>query len=125
MPGSAVLTVRHLTSQSVPPETWLKAVGELGYACLIVATRPWPEGAEPDDVETLAAFTSDEDVLTSAAHVVLPPAACAAELRTARATRAWPGPCRAGAQPDRAASTTDLASSCTRRRWSGPRNDSA
>ncbi|CAL9326935.1 hypothetical protein SUDANB51_00129 [Streptomyces sp. enrichment culture] len=72
MPGSAVLTVRHLTSQSVPPETWLKAVGELGYACLIVATRPWPEGAEPDDVETLAAFTSDEDVLTSAAHVVLP-----------------------------------------------------
>ncbi|MEU6914247.1 DUF5949 family protein [Streptomyces olindensis] len=72
VPGSAVLTVRHLTSQFVPPETWLKAVGELGYAYLIFATRPWPEGAEPDDVETLAAFTSDEDVLTSAAHVVLP-----------------------------------------------------
>ncbi|MFJ4980181.1 DUF5949 family protein [Streptomyces coeruleorubidus] len=72
VPGSAVLTVRHLKSQFVPPETWLDAVGKLGYACLIFATRPWPEGAEPGDVETLAAFTSDEDVLTSAAHVVLP-----------------------------------------------------
>jgi hypothetical protein len=49
VPGSAVLTVQHLKSRFVPPETWLKAVGELGYA-----------------------FTSDEDVLASAAHVVLP-----------------------------------------------------
>ncbi|MET9684911.1 DUF5949 family protein [Streptomyces coeruleorubidus] len=72
VPGSALLTVRHLKSQSVPPETWLDAVGELGYAYLIFATRPWPEGAEPGDVEALAAFTADEEVLTSAAHVVLP-----------------------------------------------------
>ncbi|GGX29016.1 DUF5949 family protein [Streptomyces lomondensis] len=72
VPGSAVLTVRHLKWQFVPPETWMKAVAELGYVYLIFATRPWPEGAEPGDLETLAAFTSDEDVLTSAAHVVLP-----------------------------------------------------
>ncbi|MER7406129.1 DUF5949 family protein [Streptomyces sp. NPDC000070] len=72
VPGSAVLTVRHLKSQFVPPETWLKAVGELGYAYLIFATRPWPEGAEPGDVETLAAFTSDDDVISSAVHVLLP-----------------------------------------------------
>jgi hypothetical protein len=72
VPGSAVLTVQHLKSQFVPPETWLEAVAKLGYAYLIFATRSWPEGAEPGDVETLAAFTSDEDVLTSAVHVVLP-----------------------------------------------------
>ncbi|MET9394530.1 DUF5949 family protein [Streptomyces sp. NPDC006624] len=72
VPGSAVLTVQHLRAQFVPPETWREAVAELGYAYLIFATRPWPEGTEPGDVKTLAAFTSDEDVLTSAVHVVLP-----------------------------------------------------
>ncbi|MFD5482520.1 DUF5949 family protein [Streptomyces hawaiiensis] len=72
VPGSAVLTVRHLKSQFVPPETWLEAVGELGFAYLIFTTRPWPQGTEPGDVETLAAFTSDEDAMASAAHVVLP-----------------------------------------------------
>ncbi|MGW6646882.1 DUF5949 family protein [Streptomyces iakyrus] len=72
VPGSAVLTVQHLKSQFVPPETWLEAVGQLGYAYLIFTTRPWPQGAEPGDVETLAAFTSDEDAMASAAHVVLP-----------------------------------------------------
>ncbi|MBB6421548.1 DUF5949 family protein [Streptomyces sp. AK010] len=68
---SAVLTVQHLKSQFVPPETWLETVGELGFAHLILATRPWPEGAEPGDAEALAAFTSDEDAMASAAHVVL------------------------------------------------------
>ncbi|GGV86214.1 DUF5949 family protein [Streptomyces massasporeus] len=72
VPGSAVLTVQHLKSQFVPPETWLEAVGELGFAYLVLATRPWPEGAEPGDAEALAAFTSDEDATVSAAHVVLP-----------------------------------------------------
>ena len=72
VPGSAVLTVQHLKSQFVPPETWLETVGEFGYAYLIFATRPWPEGAEPGDAETLAAFTSDEAAVASAAHLVLP-----------------------------------------------------
>ncbi|WP_097214640.1 MULTISPECIES: DUF5949 family protein [unclassified Streptomyces] len=72
VPGSAVLTVQHLKSQFVPPQTWLETVGELGFAYLIFATRPWPEGAEPGDAEALAAFTSDEDAMASAAHVVLP-----------------------------------------------------
>ncbi|MFD8237236.1 DUF5949 family protein [Streptomyces sp. NPDC059696] len=72
VPGSAVLTVQHLTSQFVPPETWLETVGELGFAYLIFATRPWPEGAEPGDAAALAAFTSDEDAMASAVHVVLP-----------------------------------------------------
>ncbi|MFE6527255.1 DUF5949 family protein, partial [Streptomyces sp. NPDC057794] len=68
VPGSAVLTVQHLRAQFVPPESWLEAVAALGYAYLIFATRPWPEGTEPGDVQTLAAFTSDQDVLTSAVH---------------------------------------------------------
>ncbi|MFI6808797.1 DUF5949 family protein [Streptomyces luteogriseus] len=72
VPGSAVLTVQHLKSQFVPPDTWLKTVGEFGYAYLIFATRPWPEGAEPGGAEPLAAFTSDEAATASAAHVVLP-----------------------------------------------------
>ncbi|MFE1251533.1 DUF5949 family protein [Streptomyces sp. NPDC058735] len=72
VPGSAVLTVRHLRAQFVPPENWLEAVAEVGHAYLIFATLPWPEGGEPGDARTLAAFTSDEDVIRSAAHVVLP-----------------------------------------------------
>ncbi|MGW7499446.1 DUF5949 family protein [Streptomyces luteogriseus] len=72
VPGSAVLTVRHLKSQFVPPQTWLETVAELGFAYLIFATRPWPEGAEPGDAEALASFTSDEAAMASSAHVVLP-----------------------------------------------------
>ncbi|MEC7051661.1 DUF5949 family protein [Streptomyces collinus] len=68
----AVLTVQHLKAQFVPPESRLEAVGELGYAYLIFAARPWPQGAEPGDAGPLAAFTSDEDATASAAHVVLP-----------------------------------------------------
>jgi hypothetical protein len=67
-----LLSAGRLKSQFVPPETWLETVGELGYACLIFATRVWPEGAEPGDAEALAAFTSDEAAMASAAHVVLP-----------------------------------------------------
>ncbi|WP_369194285.1 DUF5949 family protein [Streptomyces djakartensis] len=78
VPGSAVLNVQHLKSQFVPPESWLEAVAELGFAYLIFATRPWPAGAEPGDVETLSAFTSDEEAMASSAHVVLP----ARSLRT-------------------------------------------
>ncbi|MGA5141708.1 DUF5949 family protein [Streptomyces azureus] len=38
----------------------------------MLTARPWPEGAEPGAVDTPAAFTSDEDALSSAAHAVLP-----------------------------------------------------
>ncbi|MEG8275204.1 DUF5949 family protein [Streptomyces sp. AHA2] len=72
VPGSAVLTVQNLRAQFVPPENWLQAVAELGFAYLIFATRPWPAGTEPGDVRTLAAFTSDEETMTSSSHVVLP-----------------------------------------------------
>lgn len=47
-------------------------MGELGYAYLVFAARPWSQGAEAGDAEPLAAFTSDEDATASAAHVVLP-----------------------------------------------------
>lgn len=46
VPGAAVLAVQHLKSQSVPPDC-LEAVGELGCACLLFTTRPWPQGAGP------------------------------------------------------------------------------
>ncbi len=71
LPGAAVLTLPQVTAQFVPPEAWLEAVAERGCAYLIFTTRPWPD-AEPGDVEALAAFTSEEETLKSAAHVALP-----------------------------------------------------
>lgn len=102
------------------PEGTAKAIEQFG-------TRGWPEGAEPGDAEALAAFTSDEDAMASAAHVV-PARQQPAPLTRARNSPGrvrWPGLWCGRGQPDRAVSTTDLASSWTRPRWSGPRNDSA
>jgi hypothetical protein len=72
VPGAASLTMPHLNAQFVPPPKWVAAAEERAYVYLIFATRPWPEGAEPGDLETLAAFTEEEETLTSAAHVLLP-----------------------------------------------------
>jgi NADPH-dependent 2,4-dienoyl-CoA reductase/sulfur reductase-like enzyme len=57
----------------VPPE-WLAAVGERGYAYFLFATRAWPEAepGKPVEPESLAAFAGNEEILLSAAHVLLP-----------------------------------------------------
>ncbi|GAA2766964.1 hypothetical protein GCM10010103_60050 [Streptomyces paradoxus] len=46
--------------------------GDGGAGASRYADTAPPQGAEPGDVGTLAAFTSDEDAMASAAHVVLP-----------------------------------------------------
>ncbi|MFJ3226972.1 DUF5949 family protein [Streptomyces sp. NPDC086783] len=72
--GEAVVDMPYLHARCVVPEEWLAAVGRRGYAYFLFATRPWP-GAEPGKPvapEDLAAFAGDEDILDSAAHVLLP-----------------------------------------------------
>ncbi|GAA4790089.1 DUF5949 family protein [Streptomyces ziwulingensis] len=71
LPNAAVLTMPGLNAQFVPPAAWLAAVGARGKAYLIFTTRPWPD-AEPGDAQTLTAFTSEDETLKSAAHVLLP-----------------------------------------------------
>lgn len=72
--GQAVLTLPGLSARCVPPPEWLAAVGERGYAYLVLTTRPWPEAVpgRPVEPEVLAAFAGAEETLTAAAHVVLP-----------------------------------------------------
>lgn len=72
--GQAVVTMPYLNAQCVVPPEWLAAVGERGYAYFLFATRPWPEAepGKPVAPESLAAFAGDEEVLLSAAHVLLP-----------------------------------------------------
>ncbi|WAX76440.1 DUF5949 family protein [Streptomyces sp. KMM 9044] len=72
VPGAAALTMPGFDAQFVPPPKWADAAGERGYVYLVFTTRPWPSGAEPGDLATLDAFTSDQDTLRSAAHVLLP-----------------------------------------------------
>ncbi|MEU3948422.1 DUF5949 family protein [Streptomyces sp. NPDC029526] len=72
VPGAASLTMPGLNAQFAPPPKWAAAAGERSYVYLLFATRPWPEGVKPGDLETLDAFTSDQETLTSAAHVLLP-----------------------------------------------------
>ncbi|MFE9971712.1 DUF5949 family protein [Streptomyces hirsutus] len=72
VPGAASLTLPGFDAQFVPPPKWADAVGERGHVYLVFTTRPWPPGAEPGDLATLDAFTSNQDTLRSAAHVLLP-----------------------------------------------------
>ncbi|WP_432133089.1 DUF5949 family protein [Streptomyces sp. bgisy154] len=72
--GAAVLNMPSLNAQCTPPQEWLAAVDERGYAYLVFTSRPWPE-AEPGkavEPEALAAFAGAEETLKAAAHVVLP-----------------------------------------------------
>ncbi|GGL93646.1 hypothetical protein GCM10010129_41900 [Streptomyces fumigatiscleroticus] len=69
--NAAVLTLPHLSAQFVPTPAWLAAVAKRGRAYLLFTTRLWP-GGEPGDLETLTAFTEDQETLESAAHVLLP-----------------------------------------------------
>ncbi|MGW1497802.1 DUF5949 family protein [Streptomyces mirabilis] len=72
--GQAVVTMPYLKAQCVVPPEWLAAVGQRGYAYFLFATRAWPEAepGKPVQPESLAAFAGNEEILLSAAHVLLP-----------------------------------------------------
>jgi hypothetical protein len=72
--SEVVIDMPYLNARCAVPGEWLAAVERRGYTYFLFATRPWPE-AEPGKVvapESLTAFAGDEDVLNSAAHVLLP-----------------------------------------------------
>jgi hypothetical protein len=72
--GAAVVTMPGFNAQCVPPQEWLDAVGERGFAYFVFTTRPWPEAepGKPVAPEALSAFVGAEETLKSAAHVLLP-----------------------------------------------------
>ncbi|MFF1549123.1 DUF5949 family protein [Streptomyces sp. NPDC058291] len=72
--GAAVLNLPGLNAQCLPPAEWLAAVGERGYAYLVLTARAWPEATPGRAVtpEALAAFAGAEETLAAAAHIVLP-----------------------------------------------------
>jgi Family of unknown function (DUF5949) len=72
--GKAVLTMPYLNAACPVPEPWTAAARQRGAVYLILASRPWPE-AVPGSVvteEALRAFAGDQEVLTSAAHCLIP-----------------------------------------------------
>jgi hypothetical protein len=72
--GHAVLTMPQLSAQCPAPPEWLRAVEERGHAYFMVASRPWPQAAPGERVteEVLQSFLDDEQMLLTAAHVLLP-----------------------------------------------------
>ncbi|MFJ6013868.1 DUF5949 family protein [Streptomyces sp. NPDC092952] len=72
--GQAVLTLPHFTAQYPAPPEWLAAADARGEVNVMFATRPWPQGApgRPVSEEQLRSFAADPEVITTAAHCVLP-----------------------------------------------------
>ncbi|MFD7440039.1 DUF5949 family protein [Streptomyces sp. NPDC059909] len=72
--GQAILTMPHFTAQCAVPREWLAAVRDRGHVYFIFATRAWPEAAPgvPVGEEGLRGFVGDEDMLSTAAHCLLP-----------------------------------------------------
>lgn len=72
--GQACLTMPRLSAQYPAPPEWLRAADERGVVYFLFATRPWPEGTPGNTVteETLRDFVGDEEVLATAAHMMLP-----------------------------------------------------
>ncbi|MDQ0581101.1 DUF5949 family protein [Streptomyces rishiriensis] len=72
--GAAVLNMPSLNAQCLPPQEWLAAVEQRGYAYLVLTTRAWPQATPGRAVtpEELAAFAGAAETLTAAAHIVLP-----------------------------------------------------
>ncbi|MFF2010904.1 DUF5949 family protein [Streptomyces sp. NPDC058195] len=72
--GQAVLTLPHFTAQYPAPPEWLAAAAARGEVHAMFATRPWPQGApgRPVSEEQLRFFAADPEVITTAAHCVLP-----------------------------------------------------
>ncbi|MBM9505795.1 DUF5949 family protein [Actinacidiphila acididurans] len=72
--GKAVLTMPYLHVTCPVPDEWTTAARLRGSVYLIFASRPWPEAAPGAEVgeEALRAFAGDHDVLTTAAHCLVP-----------------------------------------------------
>lgn len=72
--GKAVLTMPYLQVTCPVPEEWTAAARLRGSVYVIFASRPWPEAAPGSTVteEALRAFAGDQDVLTTAAHFLVP-----------------------------------------------------
>jgi len=72
--GKAVLSMPYLKATCPVPEQWTAAARARETVYLILASRPWPEaqpGAQVTE-EGLRAFAGDEEVLRTAAHVLVP-----------------------------------------------------
>jgi hypothetical protein len=64
----------YLNATCTVPEQWAAAARARGSVYFILASRPWP-GAVPGapvTEEQLRAFASDEGVLSTAAHALVP-----------------------------------------------------
>ncbi|MFF2523808.1 DUF5949 family protein [Streptomyces liangshanensis] len=72
--GRAVLTMPYLNAQCPVPPEWEEDAREIGQVYFMVATRPWTSGTpgKPVTEEQLRAFVGDDEVLSSAAHCLLP-----------------------------------------------------
>ncbi|MFF1419278.1 DUF5949 family protein [Streptomyces sp. NPDC058280] len=72
--GRAVLTMPYLNAQCAVPPEWEQDARENGQVYFLVATRPWAEGTpgKPVSEEQLRAFVGDEEMLSAAAHCLLP-----------------------------------------------------
>lgn len=72
--GQAVLTLPHFTAQYPARPEWLAAAGARSEVHAMFATRPWPQGTpgRPVSEELLRSFAADPEVITTAAHCVLP-----------------------------------------------------
>ncbi|MET9482216.1 DUF5949 family protein [Streptomyces sp. NPDC006638] len=72
--GRAVLTMPYLNAQCPVPPEWEQDAREIGHVYFMVATRPWTTGTpgKPVTEESLRAFIGDDEVLSSAAHCLLP-----------------------------------------------------
>ncbi|MFC9424615.1 MULTISPECIES: DUF5949 family protein [unclassified Streptomyces] len=72
--GRAVLTMPYLNAQCTVPPEWEQDARDIGQVYFLVATRPWAEGVpgRPVGEDQLRAFAGDTEMLTSAAHALLP-----------------------------------------------------
>src|SRR5882757_1273234 len=72
--GKAVLTMPYLHAACPVPDQWTAAARERGSVYVILASRPWPQGAPGTEVSEaqLRDFAGDPDVLGSAAHCLVP-----------------------------------------------------
>jgi hypothetical protein len=72
--GQAVLTMPYLHVNCPVPAQWTAAARARGSVYVILASRPWPQGAPGATLteEQLRAFAGDEEVLGTAAHCLVP-----------------------------------------------------
>jgi hypothetical protein len=72
--GKAVLSMPYLKVTCPVPDQWTAAARARDTVYVILASRPWPEATPGVEIteEALRAFAADEDVLSTAAHFLVP-----------------------------------------------------